>query len=53
MDNDETLLVADMMDAFGGVTSRPSELFCEQLEMNERTKMDITGDQNLNQSKPT
>lgn len=31
IDSDDTLLVADIIDAFGGVISRPSELCCEKL----------------------
>lgn len=31
IDSDETLLVADIIDAFGGVISRPNELCCEKL----------------------
>lgn len=31
IDNDDTLLVADIIDAFGGVMSRPSELCREKL----------------------
>ena len=33
IDSDETLLVADIIDAFGGVISRPSELCCEKLNI--------------------
>lgn len=32
IDNDDTLLVADIIDAFGGVISRPNELCCEKLK---------------------
>lgn len=35
IDSDETLLVADSMDAFGGVISRPNELCCEKLNIGE------------------
>lgn len=44
MDSEETLLAADIIDAFGGVTSRPNELFPEQLKAITR-KMDQTGAQ--------
>lgn len=33
IDSDETLLVADIIDAFGGVISRPNELCCEKLNI--------------------
>lgn len=33
IDNDETLLVADIIDAFGGVISRPNELCREKLKI--------------------
>lgn len=33
IDNDDTLLVADIIDAFGGVMSRPSELCREKLQI--------------------
>lgn len=35
IDNDDTLLVADIIDAFGGVMSRPSELCREKLQIIE------------------
>lgn len=35
IDSDETLLVADIIDAFGGVMSRPNELCCEKLNILE------------------
>lgn len=36
MDSEDTLLAADIIDAFGGVTSRPNELLPEQLKATTR-----------------